>query len=193
MEILGKLVKFTSGKTQFRIRESIDENAKEYSFYSQNDLDNDLKENYSSNIEETKKIKTSDEVNVVKKGDLIFSLISGRAAIVKKDYENYIFTQNFVKIEPKKKLNKEFLLYLLNEEEEIQKQFQLSLQGSKILKYSMIQLKNLKVFKLPPLEKQKLIGEIYIKQKKLNGLKERKLNLEKIIIKKKLKEALKND
>lgn len=192
MEILDKLVKFTSGKTQFRIKESMEENAIEYNFYSQNDIDNDLKEYYISNVEETKKIKTLDKVNLIKKGDLIFSLISGRAAIVKKNYENYIFTQNFVKIEPKKKLNKEFLLYLLNEEEEIRKQFQLSLQGSKTLKYSMIQLKNLKLFKLPPLEKQKLIGEIYIKQEKLNGLKERKLNLEKVIIKEKIKEALKN-
>ncbi|MCI5725632.1 hypothetical protein [Fusobacterium sp.] len=194
MKILSDLVEFVSGTVQFRIKESTDTKAITYRFYSQSDMDNDLKEIYEDkNINLMKEIRTFDNVSIVKKGDLIFNLISGRAAIVKKNYENYIFTQNFVKLEPKKKLNKEFLLYLLNEEEEIQKQFQLSLQGSKTLKYSMIQLKNLKVFKLPSLEKQKLIGEIYIKQEKLNGLKERKLNLEKIIIKKKLKEALKND
>lgn len=194
MRELSNLVKFISGTVQFRIKESTNIDVPVYRFYSQSDMNNDLSGIYEyKNKYLAKEIRTLDDVKTIKKGDLIFNLISGKAAIVKKDYENYIFTQNFVKIEPKKNLNKEFLVYLLNEEEEIQKQFELSLQGSKILKYSLTQLKNLKVSKLPTLEKQKLIGEIYMKQEKLNGLKEKKLNLEKIIIKKRLKGALKND
>lgn len=180
MDGLDKHVRFVSGSPQFRVLESIDEQAPVYRIYSQNDLLNDL-----SGIEldhgESKIIRTNDEVFTLFTGDIIFSLISGNACIVSKKHEGYMYTQNYIKLFTDSSINPTFLVYLLNEDQRIKKQFQIGLQGSSILKYTLKQLRDLKLPVLPSLEKQKMIGDIYFKQLKVEALKKRVAEKERIL------------
>ena len=82
---LEDLVEFQVGSPQFRIKESATDAATTYKFYSQNDLEEDLT-GVELVTEEAKQIATTDEVTTVAPGDLVFSLISGRAPIVRKEH-----------------------------------------------------------------------------------------------------------
>lgn len=172
MNALDKHVRFMSGSPQFRITDTTDEQDPVYWIYSQGDLLDDLT-GVEMNYGEGKKIRTKDEVTTLFAGDIVFSLISGSACIVGKRHEGYLYTQNYIKLFTDGSLDPTFLVYLLNEDRRIKKQFQMSLQGSSILKYTVKQLKELELPSLPPLERQKMIGEIYLKQLKREALKKR--------------------
>ena len=136
MEKLEKLVRFASGSPQFRVVESPDQQAPRYVWYAQHHLNADL-----SGIEpvytDIKTVATWNKVCTLAAGDLVFSLISGTAAIVSRHHQDYIQTQNYIKLIPGK------------------------------------QLDNLQINALPPLEKQKIIGQVYIMQLRLQALKNR--------------------
>ena len=172
MEKLEKLVRFASGSPQFRVVESPDQQAPRYVWYAQHHLNADL-----SGIEpvytDIKTVATWNKVCTLAAGDLVFSLISGTAAIVSRHHQDYIQTQNYIKLTPGKQLDKQFLLYLLNEDQHIKRQWAAGLQGSSVLKYTLAQLKNLQINALPLLEKQKIIGQVYIMQLRLQALKNR--------------------
>lgn len=170
MDGLDKHVRFVSGSPQFRIIESTDEQDPVYRLYSQSDLADDLS-GIELNCGVSKKIRTKDEVSTLFAGDIIFSLISGSACIVGKRHEGYMYTQNYIKLFTDSSVDPAFLVYLLNEDQRIRKQFQIGLQGTSILKYTLKQLKGLKMPALPSLKKQKIIGEIYLKQLKVEALK----------------------
>ena len=172
MNALDKHVRFMSGSPQFRITDTTDEQDPVYWIYSQGDLLDDLT-GVEMNYGEGKKIRTKDEVTTLFAGDIVFSLISGSACIVGKRHEGYLYTQNYIKLFTDGSLEPTFLVYLLNEDRRIKRQFQMSLQGSSILKYTVKQLKELELPSLPPLERQKMIGEIYLKQLKREALKKR--------------------
>ena len=188
---MGRLknhVKLVSGSPQFRIEESADSQAPAYWIYSQNDLLEDL-----AGIEAAcggrKKICTRDEVSTLFAGDLIFSLISGNACMVGKRHEGYLYTQNYIKLFTDSSVVPAFLVYLLNEDRRIQKQFQTGLQGSSILKYTLKQLRELELPSLPSLERQRIIGEIYLKQLRVEALKKRAAEEEKLLLLGRLEEA----
>lgn len=184
---LKEHVRFMSGSPQFRITESTDEQAPVYCFYSQGDLLDDLI-GIELNYGESKKIRTKDEVSTLFTGDIVFSLISGNACIVGKRHEGYVYTQNYIKLFTDGSIEPEFLVYLLNEDWRIKKQFQVGLQGSSILKYTVKQLRELELPSLPPLERQKIIGEIYLKQLKVEALKKRAAEGEKKLLLRRLEE-----
>lgn len=163
---------FESGSPQFRIMETTDPEAPVYQIYSQNDLQEDLT-GVILNCGESKKIRTEDTVNILSAGDVVFSLISGTAAIVSETHSGYLYTQNYIKIFMDGAFDAAFLIYLLNEDRLIRKQLQMGLQGSSILKYTLKQLKELEVWCLPDMNRQKKIGEIYLKQLKTEALKKR--------------------
>lgn len=169
---LENLVEFQVGSPQFRIKESVADAATTYKFYSQNDLEEDLT-GVELATEEAKQIATTDEVTTVTSGDLVFSLISGRAAIVRKEHDGYLYTQNYVVIEPGTEVDSKYLVYLLNEDREVAHQFWLGLQGSMVMKYTVKQLRELKIKKLPNLDKQQAIGDIYFKQMRIQALRKR--------------------
>lgn len=169
---LENLVKFQVGSPQFRIKESVADAATTYKFYSQNDLEEDLT-GVELATEEAKQIATTDEVTTVTLGDLVFSLISGRAAIVRKEHDGYLYTQNYVVIEPGTEVDSKYLVYLLNEDREVAHQFWLGLQGSMVMKYTVKQLRELKIKQLPNLDKQQAIGDIYFKQMRIQALRKR--------------------
>lgn len=191
MKKLSQLCKMEIGSPQFRIKE-VGEEGQTYIFYSQDHLMEDLYGSLSL-VEEEKIIQTKDEVTTLEEGDLIFSLISGTASLVTEKHQGYLYTQNYVKLTPKKDLDTKYLVYLLNEDKSIKKQLWLGLQGSSVLKYSLGQIKDLWIPKLIHIDKQKLIGEVYFKQLYLESLKSKVAKEESALVLHKLQEANKNE
>lgn len=187
MSKLSEMVEFVSGSPQFRITEVMDEQAPLYTFYSQTDLSDDLVGIVSSDSD-NKQVRTKDKVNTLCARDVVFSLISGTASIIRKEHEGYLYTQNYVKLIPNKNVDPRFLVYLLNEDKRIKKQFMMGLQGSQVLKYTLKQLKELEIPKLPSIEKQKIVGDVYFKQLRLQALRNRAAKLETTILLAKLEE-----
>lgn len=190
MNKLNELVEFISGSPQFRITEVVDENASVYNYYSQTDLTDDLVGIISEGIE-NKQVRTKDKVSTLCENDIIFSLINGIATIVSKEHEGYLYTQNYVKLLPKNDIDSKFLVYMINENEMIRKQFMMGLQGSKVLKYTLKQLKELEMPDIPSIDKQRKIGQIYFNHLRLEALKHRAAKLKSKIILAKLMEASK--
>jgi Type I restriction modification DNA specificity domain. len=192
MEKLSNLIEFTSGSPQFRITESTNERAPTYHLYSQTDLLDDLV-GATTVTAESKQIKTANIVSIVNTGDVIFSLISGTSAIVHPLHEGYLYTQNYIKLTPTKELAPNYLVYILNIDPTIKRQLITSLQGSQVLKYTLRQIKDLVIPDLPPLKQQKLIGNIYLKQLRLEALRKNVAILETKLVLQKLKEDINNE
>ncbi|MCH3964493.1 MAG: restriction endonuclease subunit S [Clostridium sp.] len=188
MKKLSELVELVSGSPQFRITEVFDEKTPLFTYYSQTDLADDLA-GIVSNGADNKQVRTNDKVNTLCHGDVVFSLITGTAAMVRKEHEGYVYTQNYVKLLPGNNIDPKFLVYLINENKTIKKQFVLGLQGSQVLKYTLKQLKELKMPKMPPIDKQKIIGQVYFNQLRLQTLKNRAAELETKIVLYKLEGA----
>ena len=176
-----------SGTSQFRINEAQGEDAPIRFFYGQAELEADLT-SLASSID-PKQIRTNDEVSTLKDGDLVFSLISGKSTIVKPWHEGYVFTQNYVRIVPAPLIDSCFLAYLLNENEEIKRQLAIGQQGSITLKYTVKQLSSLQIPNLPPIKRQKIIGDLYFRQLKLAALEKRLADSETKLVLQRLKEA----
>lgn len=188
MEKLSDVVEFISGSPQFRITEAFDMNAPLYTYYGQSDIDDDLIDIVSSNVD-NKKVRTHDKVNTLNEGDVLFSLISGTSTIVRKIHEGFLYTQNYVKLIPNEKIDSKYLVYLLNEDKSIKKQFLLGLQGSQVLKYTLKQVRELELPELPSTKKQQIIGEVYFNGLRLQALRNRAANFETTILLAKLEGA----
>lgn len=189
---LTDLATLSVGSPQFRIKESNLKNAAVYKFYDQTDLEVDLT-GAKSETKENKQIRTVDNVTTLKEGNIIFSFISGKASIVKIEHAGYLYTQNYVVIQNSDNVDPGFLVYLLNEDKTVAHQFRVGLQGSIVLKYTVKQLRELKLPKLPLIEKQKAIGEVYLKQLRLQMLRERVAKHETMLRWSKLEEANNNE
>ncbi|MHC6180980.1 restriction endonuclease subunit S [Clostridium sp. JNZ X4-2] len=188
MKKLSELVELVSGSAQFRITEVFDEKTPLFTYYSQIDLTDDLAGIVSKDAD-NKQVRTNDKVNILCHGDVVFSLITGIAAMVRKEHQGYLYTQNYVKLLPGHNIDSKFLVYLINENKTIKKQFVLGLQGSQVLKYTLRQLKELEIPKIPSIDKQKIIGQVYFNQLRLQALKNRAAELETKIILSRLEEA----
>lgn len=188
MKKLSELVGLVSGSPQFRITEVFDEKTPLFTYYSQTDLTDDLVGIISEDVE-NKQVRTNDKVNTLCDGDVVFSLITGIATIVSKEHEGYLYTQNYVKLLPSHKIDSKFLVYLINENKAIKKQFMVGLQGSQVLKYTLKQLKELEIPKIPSIDKQKNIGQVYFNQLRLQALRNRVAELETTIRLAKLEEV----
>ena len=180
------IITIMTGTPQFRIKESLSDTAPTYFFYGQQELENDIV-NLELSKESPKSISTLDELNLVHEGDILFSLISGRTTIVNKKHQGYLYTQNYVKLIPKNVVGSKYLVYLLNESDLIRKQWSKGLQGSAVLKHTVKQLRELELPKIHSYEKQKIIGDIYFKQLRLQALKMRVADAEKLLTIEKLK------
>ena len=93
------------------------------------------------------------------------------ATIVSEKHEGYIYTQNYVKLNLNDDIDSRYFVFLINESKDIRKQLTIGLQGSQVFKYTLKQLKDINLPKMPLIEKQKIIGEIYFKQLRLTALK----------------------
>jgi len=189
---LSDITKIISGTPRFRITKSNDAQSPIYVFYSQTDLSDDLVDLLTKDTD-NKSIKTKDKVDTLCKGDIVFSLISGTASIVREKHEGYLYTQNYVKLIPNEMIDQQFLVYMLNQNKVVKKQLLKGLQGSDVLKYTLKQLKNLEMPLLPSLERQEAIGKIYFDQLRLQALKNRIANLETTILLDKIEGETKNE
>jgi len=191
---MTEIARLNSGTPQFRIKEPLGVDAPVYFFYGQSEMEDDLNGVEASNSIGTsgrKQIRTFDTVDTLKCGDLVFSLISGKATIVRDSHNGYLFTQNYVKVAPTPTIDTRYLVYMLNENTDIKRQLQTGQQGSVTLKFTIRQLSDL-IFPIPPpIEKQRVIGELYFNQIKLAALKNRVAASETKLIIEKLKEASK--
>lgn len=185
-------VQFLSGTPQFRIREIADEQARGYQVFSQRDLFDDLSGARSADPE-SKVIRTNDMVTTLYSNDIVFSLISGTACIVSEQHEGYLYTQNYIKLFADASINSKFLIYLLNENVSVRRQFQTGVQGSATMKYTLKQLKELVLPVLPSIEKQEIIGDMYLKQLKLEMLKCRVARAETTSLLHSLEEVMKSE
>ncbi|MGG1619616.1 restriction endonuclease subunit M [Paenibacillus sp. NRS-1782] len=170
-----------SGSPQFRIKEAPDDKAPLYTYYGQSEIEDDLV-GIDSNGSDRKQVRTFDKVSTLCQGDVAFSLISGKSTIVGVNHQGYLYTQNYVKLVPNEKVDSNYLVYLLNEDKFIKKQLQTGLQGSQVLKYTLKQMKELELFNLPKIEIQRIIGELYFNQLRLEALRKRVSNLETAIV-----------
>lgn len=176
MQKLSDVVQFEAGTPQFRIRASNDHRAPEYRFYGQNELEADLKQ-LPNEQNRPKVIRTFDDVLTVAERDLIFSLISGVATLASHNHADYLLTKNYVKLIPDKMISPSYLLYLLNEDKGLKQQLSRELQGSATIKYTLKQLKNLRLPALPNYKRQELIGNFYRNQLHLETLEKRLITL----------------
>lgn len=167
--LLSDLVNLQSGTPQFRITEHTEPSAPVYDYYTQTDLETDFWQGDTPAV--GKQVRTTDSVAQLDTGDTLFSLISGKAVRVQAIHKGRLFTQNYIKMTPNGKLDANYLIYLLNENADIARQFGLGLQGSQVMKYTVKQLKKLILPSLPNLEIQKLIGDSYLKSQRLATLK----------------------
>ena len=185
---MTEIVELNSGTPQFRIKESLNADAPAYFFFGQPEMEDDL-----TGIEThgggRKQIRTSDNVCTLQSGDLVFSLISGKAAIVRSSHNGYLFTQNYVKLAPATSIDAGYLAYMLNENADIKRQLHSGQQGSVTLKFTIRQLSDLIFPTPPPIGKQRVTGELYFNQLRLAALKKRVAALETALIVEKLKEA----
>ena len=174
---LSELVELVSGTPQFRIVEVSNPKAPVFTYYSQTDLNDDLVGIISSDVD-NKQVRTNDKVSTLSTGDVLFSLITGKATIVRKEHEGYLYTQNYVKLLHAEDIDSKFLVYLMNESKAIRKQLMLGLQGSLVLKYTLTQLRDLEIKKIPSIDNQKIIGQVYFNQLRLKALRNRVTELE---------------
>ena len=179
--ILSKLVTLKSGSPQFRITESKLASAPTYIVYAQNHLLADLR-GVASDEDIPKIIRTEDEVTTTNEGDIIFNLMTGVTSIVSAQHVGYLYTQNFVRLELHENIEPWYLVYLLNESPKIKRQLLQGVQGSSVLKYTLAQLRDLQIPKLPNLGKQELIGKTYAMTLRRKNLMERVAQAEEQLI-----------
>lgn len=185
---ISNIVELVSGTPQFRIAETLNDGAPVYYFYAQSDIEEDLT-GLSAKVANRRQIKTFDAVNTVLTGDVVFSLISGKAAMVQAVHSGYLFTQNYVVLIPSVRIDSRYLVYMLNENREVGRQLQSGKQGSATFKYTIRQLSALMIPCLPPKEKQGVIGELYFSQIRLNALRKRASELETTLVLEKIRKA----
>ena len=183
-----KVASFLSGTPQFRIAEDISGSAPLYYFYAQADIESDLR-GLSETSAPKKQIRTFDSVVTASTGDVVFSLLSGTAAMVRAEHNGYLLTQNYVVIAPANGIDARYLVYMLNECRDVRNQLRMSQQGSATMKYTLKQLKELRLPRLPSQERQRLIGELYLDQLRLHELRKRASGLETVLVLETLREA----
>jgi hypothetical protein len=113
-------------------------------------------------------------------GDVVFSFVSSKAAIVSDVNKGKMINQNFAKlIIENEQLDHSYLCYMLNESQAMKQQMVISMQGSTVRKLTPAILKSLDM-KLPNMKKQQTIGKAYLQVKKRQALARQQADLEEI-------------
>ncbi|TFJ93101.1 restriction endonuclease subunit S [Lentibacillus salicampi] len=127
-------------------------------------------------------VNYSDKDNHLSKpGEVVFSFVSSKAAIVSDVNKGKIINQNFAKlIIEHRQLDHSYLCYALNESHSMKKQMANSMQGSTVRKLTPAILKSLDMG-LPSMEKQQTIGNAYLNLKKRQDLARKQADFEEIL------------
>lgn len=185
---IQNFVQFKSGSPLFRIDDT--PNARVYELYDQTDLAADFTVLFQQNNDKRKQVLTDDAVSLLAEGDVIFSLISGTAARVCAPHAGFLYSHNYVVITPNEELNADFLVYLLNQNQDIRRQFSASMQGSSVMKYTLRQLRALELKPLPPLAIQAAIGRLDRLMRRLAMLKKRVADNEQLLLARQLEKLM---
>lgn len=106
------------------------------------------------------------DIVTTKEGDLIFSLLSGKATVINSNNSDLIVNQNYVIINPTTdNVDKEYLCYMINENESVRCQIERYNQNYSVKKFSLSLIKKIDI-KLIELKKQRKIGSLYMKSTK---------------------------
>lgn len=177
------MFKTEAGSPQFRFRESSNPKDPVYLCYSSENLEADLSlENDAESEFLIRKIRTAEPVKTLKTGDVIYSLTSRKAAVVQDLHDGYLFTQNFVRFLPDETIDPTYLVYLLNEDSSIARQLRQDGNEEIRPRVNVKRLSALTLPELPDLKTQKIIGSVYLAQKKLNRLKKEVADLEQKVL-----------
>ncbi|WP_323711110.1 restriction endonuclease subunit S [Mammaliicoccus lentus] len=179
--MLKDYVNYQSGTLIQRLEVDESDLGNRYMIYDQNMLDIDL----GLTIDDTYqprviKLKDTSRATVVRKEDIVISMMTGECTLVSARHDGSILPYNYTKIEVTSDLlEPAFLVYWFQLAPEVQSQYKQYMQGgSTIKKLTHQQLKSLYIT-LPSIERQRLIGQIGIKEKQLNVLKQRQSRLKK--------------
>lgn len=189
---LAEIAEVRSGVPESRLKSTSVENSSYHYLYSQSDLNDDLA-GLARIDNDSDVVKVNEKAILLDTGDLVFSLISGKAAVINPFHMGYVITQNFIKVIPTKAVDAKYIAFLINEDNEIRHQLTVGKQSSSIMKFSVNQFVSLEFPSLTSLEKQRLIGDIYFKQLKLAALKKHHADLETKMILGKLKENVNHE
>lgn len=173
---LEEMVTVKVGKNISRVSEIHHPSSETYSY---EDLTDDLDGLYldSTSIPSNKKEDKKD-VQLSSVGDVVFSFVSSKAAIVSRENAGKIINQNFAKLMIEyNQLDPTYLCYALNESKSMKKQMAISMQGSTIPKLTPAILKSLHMT-LPSIETQQAIGQAYLMLKKRITLAKKQAELE---------------
>lgn len=158
---LKKLVKFIPGINPSRIDKKL---KSETVFYDKDSFDLDA--SFASNKSSNYKINE----NSLREGDLIMYGLSNEIAVVGKSNEGMVPSLNFLKVEIiSDKLDRDYFLYMFNDDRYIRRQRERELQGLHILKLPLSSLYDIDI-PIVDLEFQKQIGRIYKETIKLKSL-----------------------
>lgn len=151
---MDELVTFSAGTNISRLKEDVP-------LYSIDDFEDDFKTSYE--YQENDNALSDIKDNVLRKGDVIFSVMRNKVGIVSEKNEGKFMTSNFVKCQfDKGKLYPWYFCYLINESTSITQQIKKMQQGilTSINRLTISSIKDLE-FELEEYEMQKQIGELY--------------------------------
>lgn len=129
-------------------------------------------------------LKDNHNAKCIYKDQIVFNMITGECVLVGSKYSGAILQYNYTHIEvDKEKVYPRYLVYWFNHSPKALKQLQLFMQGgSMIKKITHKQLQDMEIT-LPTMEKQKLVGDLAYKRKKLKYLKEKRESLMDVYLK----------
>src|SRR5690554_6230126 len=157
---LEELVTVKVGRNISRLHELLHPSLKTYSY---DDLTDDLDGLYlDSTSPPSDEREEKNDVQLSSIGDVVFSFVSSKAAILSEKNSGKIINQNFAKlIIENNQLDPSYLCYALNESQAMKKQMAISMQGSTIPKLTPAILKSLHMT-LPSIKTQQAIGQAYL-------------------------------
>lgn len=152
---------FTAGSHISRIQQNDD--APAYRFYATEQFLTDDWQPIVTTIEKEKWVKTHQDVVLAQKGDVVISLIHGKAVRVSTDNAGRILGNNYVKVDvDASQIDTAWFLWHFNESPEGRRQRIQATQGSTVVqRIAVNELKNFTVT-LPLLAQQKAMGGLYL-------------------------------
>lgn len=154
---IGEFINFIPGVNQSRAEKQF-ENEK-IIYYDQSSFESDYTNQHSIKTIETLSFKSDLSLE---EGDVVISHYLQLATIVRKGNVGKILPINFIKADfVSKDLNKEFFVYLFNENKNIKRQKEREIQGTGLVQ--RLSISSLEEFKVPniSIKEQERIGKIY--------------------------------
>lgn len=153
---------FTPGAHVSRIRQN--DQAKARRFYATEQFMSDCwQSGNTTNGDKEQVVRPTQAVLSVQTGDVVISLIHGKAAIVSPKHAGRLLSNNYVRVEvDRQKVIPAWFVWHFNESRESRRQQVMATQGSTfVLRLSLTEVRQFTAT-LPPLNKQKAIGGLYL-------------------------------